>query len=439
MQAGTTESQHEMIEHRDRGVTVKLPYGRKSLNLNLPRNKNVRLLTPKGSRPIPNPKKYARDRISEYFRSNKQLLLKLKGKKACVVVSDNTRYAFNDILIPILLKELENLGIAAKEITILVANGLHAPMSREDLIENMGKEIVDNYAIENHDANGELVLCGTTTKGTPVSVNRHIMESDLRIATGTTVPHFHAGFGGGFKSILPGITGQVTTLKNHSFNMVSHDRARYGITDGNPIYEDIVEAGLMCGLHFIVNTSVDSEKRMTRLFVGEPRPTHEEAARAVTEDMKVNFSEPFDILVTTNGGFPLDRNLYQCVKGVAVGELMVKKGGKIIVASECRDGVAHDTFQEYMSFGETANDVLDKLKTDESVEDQDNIQILARAMTRAEIIIVTEGVDPKIIRQMKMQYAPSVEEALRFCGWSERADLTLAIVPGGPYVLPVQV
>jgi nickel-dependent lactate racemase len=322
---------------------------------------------------------------------------------------------------------------------ILVANGLHAPMSRSELIENLGEQIVANFNIQNPDAHAGLVSLGKTSRGTPVLLNRHFMESDLKIATGIVAPHFHAGFGGGYKSIVPGIAGERTILMNHSFDMVAHDNARYGCMDGNPVYEDIVEAGQKSGLHFIVNITVDSEMRMTHLFIGEPMTTHRKAAETVTKDVKVEFRELFDVVVTTNGGYPLDRNLYQCVKGLAVAELMTKHGGTIILASECRDGVGHETFQRYMTLGKDPHEVLQRLKVDEPVPDQDNIQILARILTEKRVIIVTKGVEADTIKAMKMEAPKSIDGALRLCGLPANKGKSIAVLPGGPYVLPVRV
>ena len=413
---------------------VRLPYGEKYLSLRAPRRAKV--FTPKNAQPISAPRKYAQGRISAYFRKNQSLLHGFAGKKACIVVSDNTRFALNLVIVPPLLKELENCGIARNNITILVANGLHVPMSHADLVENMGEEIVNNFHIENHDPYGNLVSFGTTSRGTPLFFNKRFVESDLKIATGLVAPHFHAGFGGGYKSVMIGIAGRDTILKNHRFEMVANDKARYGNLDGNPIYEDILEGGQKSGLHFIVNVTVDSDRRMTHLFIGEPAATHRKAAEAVTDDVKVVFRELFDVVVTTNGGYPLDRNLYQCVKGVAIGELMVKPGGVIILASECRDGVGHEIFQKYMSFGNDPQAVLEKVRSDEPVEDQDNIQILARALTKARVIIVSSGLEPDTVQKMKMEYARSVHEAMGKYAQAKK-NLRMAVVPGGPYVLPV--
>jgi len=415
---------------------VRLPYGEKYLTLRVP--PKAKVLTPKKTRPIKAPIKYAQSRISTYFRKNEPFFHGFAGKKACVVVSDNTRFAFNNVIVPPLLKELEGHGIARNDITILVANGLHAPMSSADLVENMGEEIVNNFHIENHDPYKNLVSFGTTSRATPLFFNKRFVESDLKIATGLVVPHFHAGFGGGYKSVVIGIAGRDTILKNHRFEMVAHDKARYGYLDGNPIYEDILEGGRKSGLHFIVNVTVDSDRRMTHLFIGEPGATHRIAAEAVTGDVKVICHELFDIVVTTNGGYPLDRNLYQCVKGVAVAELIVKPGGVIILAGECRDGVGHEVFQRYMSFGKDPQAVLEKVRNDEPVEDQDNIQILARILTKARVIIVSRGLEYDTVHKMKMGYAKSLREAMGKY-MQEKKGRSIAVVPGGPYVLPVGV
>ena len=192
-----------------------------------------------------------------------------------------------------------------------------------------------------------LSFIGKTTRGTPLFINKIFLSADLKIATGVVTPHFHASFGGGCKSVLPGVSGRITILRNHRFDMVAYEKARYGVTDGNPIYEDIVEAGVKSGLRFIINTSVDSMKNLTHIFMGEPVKTHKKATKIVTKDIKVEFSDLFDIVITSNGGYPLDRNLYQAVKGIAVAELMIKRGGTIILVSECIDGVGHKTFQEF--------------------------------------------------------------------------------------------
>jgi nickel-dependent lactate racemase len=401
--------------------------------------RNARILRPQSPRSVRDPRRYSQRKISAYFKENRHFFLKFKGKKACLVVSDNTRFALNHVIVPVLLKELESVKIASKDILILVATGLHAPMSRSELVKNLGEQIVGNFSIENHDANAGLVSLGITSRGTPILLNRHFMESDLKIATGLVAPHFHAGFGGGYKSIVPGIAGELTILKNHSLNMVAHENSRYGCMDGNPVYEDIVEAGQKSGLHFIVNIAVDPELRLTRLFIGEPRVTHRDAAEKVAKDMKVEFHGVFDVVLTTNGGYPLDRNLYQCVKGLAVAELLTKPGGTIILASECRDGVGHETFQKYMTLGKYPNEVLERLTADEPIPDQDNVQILARILTKARVIVVTSGVEAGTLRAMKMEHAESINEALRLCGLPASKGRSLAILPGGPYVLPVKV
>ena len=413
---------------------IELPYGQTHIDFQPPPNGKV--FAPKKTKPVSNPTSYARKKIKDYFEKNRSFFVEHTHKKVCLVLSDNTRYAFNNIITPLLLKELEDVEIKRSNITTLIACGLHAPMNRRDLIEDIGQDIVENYTIRNHDADGDLVDLGATSAGTPVLLNKGFMEADLKIATGSVVPHFHAGFGGGYKSILPGISGRLAILKNHSCDMIARDRARYGFLDGNPIYEDIVEAGRKSGLDFIVNSTVDSKKKMTHLLIGEPWETHRKAAKAVEEDMKVTYDKQFDVVVTSNGGYPLDRNLYQCVKGLAVGELMVKDGGSIILASECRDGVGHQVFEQYMSYGSNPEDILGKLKKDEPVADQDNIQILARILTRAKVYMVTSGVKGQTIRAMKMQHASTIEQALSSCAAPREARI--AIVPGGPYVLPVR-
>lgn len=363
--------------------------------------------------------------------------IRASGGRICLLVSDNTRAAFNKLIVPRLIESIGEL-VDTSELKILVANGLHRPMSDKELAEDLGKDVVERFEVLNHVADDEdrHAAIGRTKRGTEVLLNREYLEARLRIATGLVEPHFFAGFSGGYKSVLPGISAARTIYQNHGFDMVNHPNARAGVLEGNPIHEDIWEAGRMSDLRLIVNVTA-WEGRISGVYAGEVDEAYRRAVEEVGSRSRIMVDGLYDVVLTTNGGYPLDRNLYQAVKGISVGESIVKEGGTIIIASECRDGIAHEGFRELMEEGEGPMDVLDFIKRNQPLRDQWQAQILARALLKAKVVVVSEGVGRREVERMKMAWAGDLGEALEEAGVKEGGGKSVAIIPDGPYAIPM--
>ncbi len=361
-----------------------------------------------------------------------------RGKKRpIIIISDSTRPTPSGIIVEAALRSLSRAGIPAKSVRLVVATGLHRPSTEEELMERLGKGLLNRLEVWNHDARDDssLVNLGRTSRGTPLWLNKAVQESDLVIGDGYIEPHFFAGYTGGGKNIMPGVSGFETIKANHGAAMIDHPKARAGVLKGNPIYEDIVEGARRGGLDFSINVTLDPQKRISGIFAGGFEEAHRAGSRFLDGHVKVETPEA-DIVVTTNGGYPLDRDLYQAVKGMTVAEGIVREGGVAIVASECMDGVGHPKFRELVERGGSPMEILEIIRAPGFFEiEQWEAQILARVLTRCDVICVT-GVEAAIIRGMHMIPAASVDEALSLARKSVGRDPEIVVVPGGPSTIP---
>jgi nickel-dependent lactate racemase len=361
------------------------------------------------------------------------------SRNPCILVSDSTRPTPSGIIASRAVDALNEAGVKDEEMRIVVATGLHRPCKEEELVEHMGKSLLGRIRVSNHDAydTSNLVYAGSTTRGTPVWLNRVVAESDLVVPDGYIEPHFFAGYTGGGKNILPGVSGFETVKVNHGAAMLDHPEAKAGVLDGNPVYEDIVEAARMGGLDFSINVTLDNHKRITGVFAGEFEEAHRRGAGFLDAHVCVEASEA-DIVVTTNGGYLLDRDLYQAVKGMTVGESVVRKGGVTIIASECRDGVGHPEFRALVEECRSPEEILKTVRSPGFFRvDQWEAQVLARVLSRCKVICVTSGVEADMVRSMHMTPAESVDEALSLAVEMVGRDPEITVILGGPSIIPV--
>ena len=356
------------------------------------------------------------------------------GDKVVVIVTDNTRACPDDRLLPPILAELEE-KLPRENITILVALGLHPPLIREELIEKIGRDIVSRYRVLNHDSS-DIVNIGTTSRGTPVEVNRRVLEADFRISTGFIEPHFFAGFSGGSKSLAPGVAGPKTIYHNHSYEMIEHPLSRAGILQGNPIHEDIVEMARMAGLNFIVNVLLNESKQITHVVAGDPVKAHEKGCQIERGLAGVEVDRKVDIAVTTNSGSPLDLDLYQTCKGIDNASLIIRHGGAIIIASSCNRGCGPEAFtQSHLSAGSPA-EVLQRLKREGHKHLPWQNQRLANVQLNNDIYLVSE-LDDNLVKSMMMAPVHSIEEGLSRAFQKLGSEAEVAVIPEGPLVLPL--
>jgi len=363
----------------------------------------------------------------------------VKDKKNMVIItSDHTRPVPSKITLPILLKRIRSVNRDI-EIKILIATGFHRPSTREEMINKYGEEIVEKEVLINHISQDKdsLVKVGTLPSGGELWLNKLAMEAELLIAEGFIEPHFFAGFSGGRKSVLPGIAGAGTIMANHCSEFIASEYSRTGIVENNPIHKDMLYAAQTAKLAFILNVVIDKDKKIINAFAGDSKLAHKKGCEFVTELSRI---KPImsDIVVSTNGGYPLDQNIYQSVKGMTAAEATCREGGVIIMVSACSDGHGGKSFYENMAFSQNAREVLDRvLKVDrnDTVPDQWEFQILARILDKYTVILVTDMCDPKIIKDMHIEHAYTFEEALNRAYEIKGRNAKIAVIPDGVSVI----
>lgn len=340
-----------------------------------------------------------------------------KGKKNIVLISsDHTRPVPSHIITPIILKRIRSVAPDAR-IRILVATGFHRPSTKEELINKYGKEIVENEEIVMHVSTDDdsMVKIGQLPSGGDCIINRVAAEADLLLAEGFIESHFFAGFSGGRKAVLPGIASYKTIMANHSGEFINSDRARTGNLHHNPIHKDMVYAARTAKLAFIVNVVLDGDKKIIGSFSGDVEEAHKVGCNFVKKLASVN-KIPSDIAISTNGGFPLDQNIYQAVKGMTAAEATNKEGGVIIMVAGTSDGHGGEGFYHNLADVDDPKEFLDQaINTPrlETVPDQWTSQILARILVHHHVIYVSDLVDPKLIHDMHMELATTLDEALQ--------------------------
>lgn len=364
-----------------------------------------------------------------------------KGKKKIVLIaSDHTRPVPSRVIVPPMLEEIRAAEPNA-EITILIATGCHRNTTREELVAKFGEEIVDNEKIEIHVSTDEdaMVHLGTLPSGGALCINRLAAEADLLISEGFIEPHFFAGFSGGRKSVLPGIASRETVLANHCAEFIAHPKARTGFLEGNPIHADMLWAAKKAKLAYVVNVVINEKKEAIYAVAGDVEAAHLAGAEFLSGLCRV---KPLyaDIAITTNGGYPLDQNIYQSVKGMTAAEATVKKDGVIIMLSSCNDGHGGESFYHQLAdeadIKKSMAQILSRQRN-ETVPDQWEAQILLRILLHAKVIFVSDA-PRKMIEEMHMIPAESLEEALSLAKTMVgKEDPTVTAIPDGVAVMVV--
>lgn len=378
------------------------------------------------------------DALNQPIKSIKLRDMVKDAKRVLVITSDHTRPVPSKITLPILLSEIRSLNQGV-HIRILIAAGFHRPSTYEEMVNKFGKDIVDKEEILNHDSRdiSKMVFKGFLPSGGELYLNNLIDWADFIVAEGFIEPHFFAGFSGGRKSILPGIASEKTVLANHCSKFISHELAKAGSLDGNPIHADMIYAARTAKLSFILNVVIDSEKRIIKAFAGHPEAAHYEGCEFVKQMAGVNAVEA-DIVITSNGGYPLDQNIYQAVKGMTAAEACVRKGGVIIIAAACNDGHGGEAFYKWFRDSESPKAVADKISKIsqmDTIADQWEAQILARVLMKCTVILVTDMCDPEVIKNMHMLHAGSVEDALNIAESIVGRQSDIAVIPDGVGVI----
>ncbi len=417
--------------------SVHLLYGRNGLDIRVPEETDV--IT---SHFIPGVSDEA-EALRQAIRApiaGPPLAAKVKpGDKVVIVHSDITRATPNDRIMPVLLAELEAAGIERQDITLLNALGTHRPQTDAELRHLLGASIVENYRCLQHDAydDSALVSVGVTSQGHPVRVNRLLIESDVKILTGFIEPHFFAGFSGGPKAVLPALAGADSVLTNHGYRMIAHPKATWGITEGNPIWEEMREVALKVDPTFLLNVTLNSQKRITGVFAGELLAAHKAGCAFVRENAMVRVNERYDIVIASNSGYPLDQNLYQTVKGMSAANRIVRSGGAIIMISACEDGVpAHGRYAAILAESGSPQAALDRIgQPDFAEQDQWEVQIQAMVQLNAEVYLHTDGLSDDQIQRALLRSARNIEQTTADLRARYGVGARLCVMPEGPLTI----
>jgi len=416
-------------------MTVNLAYGSGHLPIEVPDDRTT-VIEPTHIDGLADEKESVINALQKPIGSQSLLDRISPATKICIAFTDLTRATPNDRIIPWLL---EHLGGPNDNITLLNQLGTHRPNTREELETMLMPEVVANYRVLNHEPENPeaLVQVGTTADGTPALLNRHIVEADLRIITGFIEPHFFAGFSGGVKGIMPGCAGLETVMSNHGAKNIGDPQATFGVTEGNPLWEELRDIALKTGPSFLLNVTLNEQRDITNVFAGDIIEAHKTGCVFVKKSAMQPVEQPFDIVVTTNSGYPLDLNLYQGVKGMSAGARVLKEGGTLILAAECREGVPDGSpLDDLLRSADSIEEILAMLSTPGFVRpEQWQAQIQALVQRRAEVLVHCM-LDNDTLEACHLAPCADInaEVAKRLAKLGP--DARVAVLPQGPLTIP---
>jgi nickel-dependent lactate racemase len=360
------------------------------------------------------------------------------GQRIAISVCDVTRAQPRQEQLQALFAEMPD--VAPQDVTIFIATGTHRSNTEAELERMLGRDILGSYRVVNHVSrdSSTLAYVGRTPTGVPVHLNREFLQADIRITTGFVEPHFFAGFSGGPKMVAPGLAGIDTVMTLHDAYRIGHPNATWGITEGNPVHDDVREIARMVGIHFAVDVTLNREQKITAAFAGDILEQHRAACAYAKETAMRAVPAPFDVVLTTNAGYPLDQNLYQAVKGMSAAAKIVKPGGTIICAAECRDGLpAHGSYGAVLAAQPTPEALLAMINTPGySTPDQWQVQVQAQILTKAQVLVKTDGLGPADVRAAHFTPTDDVEAAVRDALKRAGRTATLCVLPQGPQTIP---
>jgi len=419
-------------------MRVRLAYGRTGLDVELADGLDVTVVEPKYVPALPDPGGALRQALRASINSLPLRDLVKAGDRVGVVFCDLTRPAPSHLMVPAVLDELTH--VPRRNITLFNALGTHRPNTETELRSMLGDDVVDTCRIVQNSAfdPSTHVRLGTTQRGREIWLNREFVECDVKILTGFIEPHLFAGFSGGGKMIMPGMAGQQTVLGNHGADMLSDPRATWGITWGNPVWEEIREVALRANPTFILHVALNRDKGITGVFAGEMDSAHAAGCAFVKETAMVPVPHPFDIVITTNSGYPLDLNLYQAIKGVSAASQVVRQGGSIILASDCWDGIPdHGLYGQLLREASSPQDVLDTIHSPGFLkQDQWQVQIQAQIQLKADVYVRSHNLTDAQIRGALLEPSPRIEDTVEklLSRYGPRASI--CVLPEGPQTIP---
>jgi lactate racemase len=430
------------MRERKNTMQVSLDYGKTGLTVTLPDENVIGVLRHRAAPPLTDPVTTVQVALRNPIGA-KPLTEAAWGKKtACIVVCDLTRPVPNPVLLPPILDALADGGIARENVTILIATGTHRPNTPDELDIILSPEIARSVHVVNHvctDADAHRDF-GVTPRGVPVRLDSTYTEADVRVTVGLIEPHFMAGYSGGRKLIRPGIAALETIQAWHSPRFLEHPAATNGSVAGNPVHEENTYIASLCPPDLIVDVTLDEEKRITGVFVGDMVAAWQEGVRFAEQHVKDTLPRPADIVITSGAGWPLDTTFYQAIKGMVGALPVVRRSGSIIIASSCSEGIGGPHFARLLRETDDLNALMARMQSAEweYVPDQWQVEELAKATRENRVYLVCDqnAIPPDVAANLFITPAATVEGALAHALRRHGPDATIAVIPKGPYVIP---
>lgn len=418
-------------------MRVGLKYGQTGLQVTLPDDATV--IYPKEMPGLPDEQAALRAALAMPIGMPPLARVVRPKDRVAIVFSDITRPMPSDRVLPVLLRALDGI-VPREQILLINGTGTHMANTREELVGMLGQEIVDNYRVVNHDAwdNDNLVDLGLTPQGHRVLVNKAFYQADFKILTGFIEPHIFAGFSGGPKAVLPAVAGIESIMDNHGFAMLNDPRATWGSREGNPVWEEMRAFATMAKPDMILNVTLNRLGQITGVFAGQMDLAHAQGVAQVREHAMVPVDGRYDVVVTTNSGYPLDINLYQTIKGLSAAAQVVKPGGSIIVASECRGGIPdYGEYRNLVVEGGSAEGIL-KLVGAPGFRrhDQWEAQLHADIMQAADVFVYSDGLSDEQVREMLFEPVHDIEATVRRELERHGPGARLLVIPEGSQSIP---
>ena len=418
-------------------MRVKLAYGRDGLVVDLPDDRTT-VIEPVYAPGLPDEAGALTSAIRNPIGARPLRQTVRADQTVAIAVCDVTRPMPSATVLPVLLRELSH--VPRSNIIVLVATGTHRATTPEELDRMLGPDVVRDYRVVNHDAfdADSLVRVGTTPDGTPMWLNRLWMDSDVRITTGFVEPHLFAGFSGGPKLVAPGLAGFDTIMGLHSARLVGDRRSTWGMTEGNPIHDTIRGIAARCGVDFSVDVTINRDRKITSVYAGELFAVHRAGCNVARRAAMRQVADRFDVVLTTNSGYPLDLNLYQSVKGMSAAAQVVRDGGAIVCAAECSDGIPDNgEYKNILAEAAGPSELLELINSPGyRRHDQWEAQLQAQIQLRADVYLKSSYLSPDQVRAAHLEPIDDVEGAIAELLARYGPDSRLCVLPEGPQTIP---
>ena len=418
-------------------MKVELAYGKTGLAVDVPRDRTT-VIEPAFLPGLPDERGALLNAIRNPIDARPLRQTVRSDQTVAISVCDITRPMPSSTVLPVLLGEISHLP--DRQVTILVATGTHRTNTRAELETMLGAEVVDRHNVVNHDGfdPDAVIHLGETSTGIPIQLNRAWVKADFRITTGFVEPHFFAGFSGGPKMVAPGLAAFETIMRLHSAPLIADPSSVWGITEGNPIHDAIREIAGKTGVDFSVDVTINRDHEITSAYAGELFAVHKAACDVSRRTAMQAVPDPFEVVVTTNSGYPLDLNLYQSVKGMSAGAQIVQEGGTIICAAECSDGIPeHGEYKQLLASRGTPEELLEMVNAPGySHHDQWQVQIQAQILLKARVYLKSDCLTPRQISAAHLTPVDDLEEAIAESLGRHGKSARLCVLPQGPQTIP---